>query len=49
VLSCRLYLLFDEQGDVYIRGRRRVGLISDEEITGLRIGLVKFSFKLYII
>ena len=28
------------QGEVYIRGRKRDGLISDEEISGLRIGLV---------
>lgn len=28
------------QGEVYIRGKKRAGLISDEEISGLRIGLV---------
>lgn len=28
------------QGEVYIRGRKRSGLISDEEMSGLRIGLV---------
>ena len=39
------YLLFNKQGEVYIRGRKRVGLISDEEISGLRIGLVEFSSK----
>lgn len=32
--------LSDSQGEVYIRGRKRAGLISDEEISGLRIGLV---------
>lgn len=42
------YLLFNKQGEVYIRGTKRVGLISDEEISGLRIGLVKFSSKLLI-
>lgn len=31
----------DEQGDVFICGRKRHGLISDEEIPGLRIGLVR--------
>ena len=30
------------QGEVFIRGRRRHGLISDQEISGLRIGLVKY-------
>lgn len=32
--------MLDEQGEVYIRGKKRDGLISDEEISGLRIGLV---------
>ena len=30
------------QGEVYIRGRKRSGLIGDDELSGLRIGLVKF-------
>jgi hypothetical protein len=34
--------LSTEQGEVYIRGRKRGGLISDDEISGLRIGLVSF-------
>lgn len=33
----------NEQGEVYIRGRKREGLISDQDISGLRIGLVNFS------
>ena len=34
----------DDQGEVFIRGKKREGLISDEEvsISGLRIGLVIF-------
>ena len=40
---------FCEQGEVYIRGRKRVGLIDDEELSGLRIGLVRIIFKLHII
>lgn len=28
------------QGEVYICGKKRQGLISDEELSGLRIGLV---------
>ena len=38
--------LSNDQGEVYIRGRKRVGLISDEEMSGLRIGLVDICFKL---
>jgi len=34
--------LSNDQGEVYIRGRKRDGLISDDEISGLRIGLVSF-------
>lgn len=48
MLSHCISPLFNEQGEVYIRGRKRAGLISDEEISGLRIGLVKFAFKLNI-
>ncbi|KAF4369350.1 hypothetical protein F8388_019575 [Cannabis sativa] len=35
------------RGEVYIRGRKRAGLISDEEISGLRIGLVFQSAALF--
>ncbi|KAL5058609.1 hypothetical protein RYX36_030213 [Vicia faba] len=35
-------LLAPDKGEVYIRGRKRRGLISDDEISGLRIGLVSF-------
>uniref|UniRef100_A0A2N9IYD1 AAA+ ATPase domain-containing protein n=1 Tax=Fagus sylvatica TaxID=28930 RepID=A0A2N9IYD1_FAGSY len=47
VLKIIAGLLAPDKGDVYIRGRRRVGLISDEEITGLRIGLVFQSAALF--
>ncbi|EXC29922.1 Protein TRIGALACTOSYLDIACYLGLYCEROL 3 [Morus notabilis] len=40
-------MLFNEQGEVYIRGRKRAGLISDDEISGLRIGLVFQSAALF--
>ena len=40
---------YREQGEVYIRGRKRVGLIDDEELSGIRIGLVRiFSNLVYI-
>ncbi|XP_038876768.1 protein TRIGALACTOSYLDIACYLGLYCEROL 3, chloroplastic isoform X2 [Benincasa hispida] len=32
-------LLSPDKGEVYIRGRKRFGLIDDEELSGLRIGL----------
>jgi hypothetical protein len=32
----------NEQGEVFICGKRRQGLVSDEDISGLRIGLVYF-------
>jgi len=35
------------QGEVYIRGKKRAGLISDEEISGLRIGLVGAVLEMY--
>ncbi|KAG5409531.1 hypothetical protein IGI04_005850 [Brassica rapa subsp. trilocularis] len=35
------------KGEVYIRGKKRAGLISDEEISGLRIGLVFQSAALF--
>ncbi|KAL5566997.1 hypothetical protein UlMin_030161 [Ulmus minor] len=40
-------LLIPDNGEVYIRGRKRAGLISDEEISGLRIGLVFQSAALF--
>ncbi|KAH9734478.1 protein TRIGALACTOSYLDIACYLGLYCEROL 3 [Citrus sinensis] len=40
-------LLAPDKGEVYIRGRKRAGLISDEEISGLRIGLVFQSAALF--
>ncbi|KAK9673451.1 hypothetical protein RND81_12G168900 [Saponaria officinalis] len=42
-------LLSPDQGEVYIRGKRRDGLISDDEalISGLRIGLVFQSAALF--
>uniref|UniRef100_A0A803PTT1 ABC transporter domain-containing protein n=2 Tax=Cannabis sativa TaxID=3483 RepID=A0A803PTT1_CANSA len=40
-------LLTPDKGEVYIRGRKRAGLISDEEISGLRIGLVFQSAALF--
>ncbi|XP_022139091.1 protein TRIGALACTOSYLDIACYLGLYCEROL 3, chloroplastic [Momordica charantia] len=40
-------LLAPDKGEVYIRGRKRVGLIDDEEISGLRIGLVFQSAALF--
>lgn len=35
------------QGEVLIRGKLRNGLVSDEEISGLRIGLVSYMFYLF--
>lgn len=40
-------LLAPDMGEVYIRGRKRDGLISDDEISGLRIGLVFQSAALF--
>ena len=40
IVSFRLWVVSNDQGEVYIRGKKRAGLISDEEISGLRIGLV---------
>lgn len=37
-----MLLLSNWQGEVYIRGKKRVGLVSDDDISGLRIGLVSF-------
>ncbi|XP_010551349.1 PREDICTED: protein TRIGALACTOSYLDIACYLGLYCEROL 3, chloroplastic [Tarenaya hassleriana] len=47
VLKIMAGLLAPDKGEVYIRGRKRVGLISDEEISGLRIGLVFQSAALF--
>ncbi|XP_052194752.1 protein TRIGALACTOSYLDIACYLGLYCEROL 3, chloroplastic isoform X2 [Diospyros lotus] len=57
LIECRdVYKSFGEKhilrgvsfkGEVFIRGRRRQGLISDEEISGLRIGLVFQSAALF--
>ncbi|XP_068646069.1 protein TRIGALACTOSYLDIACYLGLYCEROL 3, chloroplastic-like [Aristolochia californica] len=40
-------LLAPDKGEVLICGRRRQGLVSDEEISGLRIGLVFQSAALF--
>ncbi|KAF3515470.1 hypothetical protein DY000_02063049 [Brassica cretica] len=40
ILKIMAGLLASDKGEVYIRGKKRAGLISDEEISGLRIGLV---------
>ncbi|XVF30371.1 hypothetical protein REPUB_Repub16aG0051600 [Reevesia pubescens] len=40
-------LLAPDKGEVYIRGRKRLGLIGDDEISGLRIGLVFQSAALF--
>ncbi|KAJ7973617.1 putative Abc transporter [Quillaja saponaria] len=47
VLKIIAGLLAPDEGEVYIRGRKRAGLISDEEISGLRIGLVFQSAALF--
>jgi hypothetical protein len=46
--GCCFFLLFHKnmQGDVIICGRKRHGLVSDEDISGLRIGLVCFRCSL---
>ncbi|KAG2293033.1 hypothetical protein Bca4012_006069 [Brassica carinata] len=36
----RMILLPPDKGEVYIRGKKRAGLTSDEEVSGLCIGLV---------
>ncbi|XP_022960772.1 protein TRIGALACTOSYLDIACYLGLYCEROL 3, chloroplastic-like isoform X3 [Cucurbita moschata] len=40
-------LLSPDKGEVYIRGRKRAGLIDDEELSGIRIGLVFQSAALF--
>lgn len=47
ILKIMAGLLSPDKGEVFIRGRRRLGLISDEEISGLRIGLVFQSAALF--
>ncbi|KAI9078425.1 hypothetical protein K1719_039644 [Acacia pycnantha] len=47
VLKIIAGLLAPDKGQVYIRGKKRAGLISDEEISGLRIGLVFQSAALF--
>ncbi|XP_047327639.1 protein TRIGALACTOSYLDIACYLGLYCEROL 3, chloroplastic [Impatiens glandulifera] len=47
ILKIMAGLLAPDKGEVFIRGRRRDGLISDEEIGGLRIGLVFQSAALF--
>ncbi|KAK9146151.1 hypothetical protein Sjap_006054 [Stephania japonica] len=47
ILKIMAGLLAPDKGDVFIRGKKRHGLISDEEISGLRIGLVFQSAALF--
>lgn len=47
VLKIMAGLLAPDKGEVFIRGKKRDGLISDEEISGLRIGLVFQSAALF--
>ncbi|XP_020996689.1 protein TRIGALACTOSYLDIACYLGLYCEROL 3, chloroplastic isoform X2 [Arachis duranensis] len=47
VLKIIAGLLIPDKGEVYIRGRKRVGLVSDDELHGLRIGLVFQSAALF--
>ncbi|MCL7039838.1 hypothetical protein MKW94_019729 [Papaver nudicaule] len=47
VLKIIAGLLAPDKGEVYIRGRKRRGLISDDEMSGLRIGLVFQSAALF--
>ncbi|KAL3520551.1 hypothetical protein ACH5RR_018700 [Cinchona calisaya] len=47
ILKIMAGLLAPDKGEVLIRGRIRHGLISDEEISGLRIGLVFQSAALF--
>ncbi|KAF9605884.1 hypothetical protein IFM89_020294 [Coptis chinensis] len=47
VLKIMAGLLTPDKGDVFIRGKKRHGLVSDEEIFGLRIGLVFQSASLF--
>ncbi|KAL1559546.1 Protein TRIGALACTOSYLDIACYLGLYCEROL 3, chloroplastic [Salvia divinorum] len=47
ILKIMAGLLAPDKGEVLIRGRRRHGLISDEELSGIRIGLVFQSAALF--
>ncbi|KAK4745722.1 hypothetical protein SAY87_012034 [Trapa incisa] len=47
ILKIMAGLLAPDKGEVLVRGRKRSGLISDEEISGLRIGLVFQSAALF--
>ncbi|XP_076917503.1 protein TRIGALACTOSYLDIACYLGLYCEROL 3, chloroplastic-like [Bidens hawaiensis] len=47
ILKIFARLLAPDKGEVYIRGRRRHGLISDDDMSGLRIGLVFQSGALF--
>ncbi|CAM6041882.1 unnamed protein product [Sphagnum compactum] len=47
ILRIMAGLLNPDKGDVYICGKKRHGLISDEELSGLRIGLVFQSAALF--
>ncbi|KAI3851648.1 hypothetical protein MKW92_013005 [Papaver armeniacum] len=47
VLKIIAGLLAPDKGEVYIRGRKRRGLISDDDMSGLRIGLVFQSAALF--
>ncbi|CAL1385314.1 unnamed protein product [Linum trigynum] len=47
ILKIMAGLLTPDKGEVYIRGRKRDGLISDNEISGVRIGLVFQSAALF--
>ncbi|KAI4310864.1 hypothetical protein MLD38_035811 [Melastoma candidum] len=40
-------LLAPDKGEVYIRGRKRAGLVGDNDMSGLRIGLVFQSAALF--
>lgn len=47
ILKIMAGLLAPDKGEVYICGRKRHGLVDDEEISGLRIGLVFQSAALF--
>jgi ABC-type transporter Mla maintaining outer membrane lipid asymmetry ATPase subunit MlaF len=47
VLKVMAGLLAPDKGDVIICGRKRHGLVSDEDISGVRIGLVFQSAALF--
>ncbi|KAH9535609.1 hypothetical protein CY35_17G062300 [Sphagnum magellanicum] len=47
ILRIMAGLLAPDKGDVYICGKKRQGLMSDEDLSGLRIGLVFQSAALF--